>query len=163
MKKIITILMMIPTLSFASQTCNTVSNAETVEEQMEIKTDVPNHLKGATIIVRTADGKESSVPAEKFKVVPRKQQFIVSKTKQLDETTCNQDLNKNRISVLAGKGAKEGLDKTVSPTEVTVKSRVGAVGGLQYQRLLPYMDNRVNVGVQATSNKTVLMNLGLDF
>lgn len=159
MKKFILILIMIsPMLVLASENCSTTSDAETVEETKEITTDVPNHLKGATIIVRTADGRETSVPAEKFKVVPRKQQFIVSKTKQLDKTMCS--ANKNRVSLLAGNGPKEGLDRSKSGTTVTVESRTGAVGGAQYQRLL---NERISVGAQIQTNESVLVNIGLDF
>jgi hypothetical protein len=58
MKNIIVIFtLLFPMLAFTSETCNTTSDAETVQEQVEIKTDVPAHLKGATIIFRTADGK----------------------------------------------------------------------------------------------------------
>jgi hypothetical protein len=41
--------------------------------------------------------------------VPRKQQYLVTKTKQLDKMVCGPE--KNRISLLAGKGQKSGLDR----------------------------------------------------
>ena len=106
---IIALIAVLPIIVQASDNCSTTSDAEQIEEQMEIKTDVPSHLKGATIIVRLADGKETAVPAEKFKVVPRKQQYLVTKTKQLDKMVCGPE--KNRISLLAGKGQKSGLDR----------------------------------------------------
>lgn len=146
--------------ALAGENCSTTSEAATVEEQLEIKTDVPKHLVGATICVKQADGRESCVPAEKFKVVARKQQFIVTKTKQLDKTMCSAELNKNRVSLLAGNGPKEGLDKTVTPTQVTIESRTGAVGGVQYQRLIT---DKISVGAQVQSNQSALVNVGLDF
>jgi hypothetical protein len=161
MKKLIAIFtLIIPTLTLASENCSTITGAETVEEKLEIKTDVPKFLKGATIIVRTADGKETSVPAEKFKVVPRKQQFIVSKTKQLDKTMCSAELNKNRVSLLAGYGTLEGFSRSKTATSVTVESETGLVGGAQYQRLLT---DRISVGAQVQTNDTTLVNVGLDF
>jgi hypothetical protein len=166
MKTFIAILIMVsPMLVFASETCSTSSGAETVEETKEITTDVPAHLKGATIIVRTADGKETSVPAEKFKVVPRKQQFLVTKTKQTDKTMCSTDPAKNRVSLLAGNGPKEGLDRSKTATTVTVESRTGAVGGLQYQRLtdLKVLGMPLSVGGQLQTNESALVNVGLDF
>lgn len=147
-----------PMLASASNNCSTSTNEETVEEQLEIKTDVPSHLKGATIIVRRADGKESIVSAEQFKVVPRQQQFIVTKTKQLDKMVCGPD--KNRISLLAGNGPKEGLDRSKTSTTVTVESKVGAIGGLQYQRLVT---DKISLGIQGQTNESVLVNIGLEF
>ena len=169
MKKLIAICVLCsPMFAYAAETCSTSSGAETVEEQMEIKTDVPKHLKGATICVVQADNKMSCVPAEKFKVVPRKQQFIVSKTKQLDKTSCVSEVEvlkeaeakKNRVSLMAGNGPKEGLDRSSDGTTVTVESKVGAIGGAQYQRLL---NDRLSVGAQLQTNKSVLVNVGLDF
>lgn len=158
MKTFLILLALVFSTSAVALDCNTTSNVEEVEETRELKTDVPNHLKGATIIIRTADGRETSVPAEKFKVVPRVQQFVITKTKQLDKTTCTPD--KNRFSVLVGNGPKEGLDRSKTATTVTVESRVGAVGGLQYQRLIT---DDVSLGIQGQTNESVLINIGLDF
>lgn len=159
MKNLLVILigLTLSTPSFALN-CEESQNAEEVTETRELKTDVPSHLKGATIIVRTADGRETSVPAEKFKVVPRVQQFLVTKTKQQNNKICTPE--KNRISLLAGNGPKEGLDRSKSGTTVTVESRTGAVGGAQYQRLLT---ERISVGAQVQTNESVLVNIGLDF
>lgn len=164
MKKILMFcILSFPIVTISAEHCQTSSEAATVEEKLEIKTDVPNHLKGATIIIRTADGKESSVPAEKFKVVARKQQFIITKVKQLDKTVCTQDAEankKNRVSLMGGNGPKDGLDRSSTSSTVSVESRVGAVGGAQYQRLL---NDRFSVGAQIQTNKSVLLELGLDF
>jgi hypothetical protein len=158
MKSFIVIMMMLfPGLVFA-ENCSTSTSEEQVEETKEIKTDVPNHLKGAVIIVRTADGRESVVPAEKFKVVPRVQQFVVTKTKESSKTMCRPD--KNRVSVAAGNGAKEGLKRSTNGNTVEVESRVGAVGGLQYQRMVT---EKISVGAQVQTNETVLIGIGLDF
>lgn len=147
----------VPGYAFALD-CSTSSNAEEVTETRELTTDVPSHLKGAIIMIILADGTHSAVPAEKFKVVPRAQQFLITKTKQLDKTTCTPE--KNRLSLLAGNGPKEGLSRYKTSSTVTVESKVGTVGGLQYQRLL---DHGVNVGIQGQSNESVLVNIGIDF
>jgi len=159
-KIIISLVFLFSSVAFASENCQHLSNEQVSEEVLEIKSDVPEHLKGATIIVKLADGRESQVPAEQFKVVKRRQQFIVTKVKQTDKLLCKADLKKNRVSVLAGNGPKEGLETTKHPSKVTVETDVGFVGGLQYQRLL---NDRISVGGQVQSNESVFLNIGLDF
>jgi hypothetical protein len=152
--------MLISTVTFADENCVTKAEATSIEEQLEIKTDVPKHLKGAVICVVKEDHKMSCVPAEKFKVVPRRQQFIVTKLKQLDKITCSAELNKNRIAVLAGHGAKEGLESSSNSSSVSVQSRVGQVNGIQYQRLIT---DKLSIGVQKQNNETTSAIIGLDF
>jgi hypothetical protein len=148
-------------LAHSSEQCVTSSQQEEVQETKVISTDVPSHLKGAIIIIVQADGKKSAVPAEKFKVVPRKQERLITKVATNTLKTCQQSREfKNRVSILGGRGAKEGLTKEVTPGKVEIESRVGAVGGLQYQRLL---NDRISVGVQGQTNKTGLLSIGLDF
>ena len=147
--------------AFAAESCVTSSQSEGVLETMLITTDIPSHLKGATIIVVQANGKHSSVPAELFKVVPRKQQRVISKVATNTTKLCQTPSEfKNRISLLAGRGTKSGLDKSSSPTRVDIESRIGAVGGLQYQRLLT---EKISVGVQGQTNNTGSLMIGLDF
>jgi hypothetical protein len=143
-----------------AEKCETSKGAEHMVEVKEIKTDVPKHLVGATICVKQADGRESCVPAEKFKVVPRLQQFVITRTKQQSITMCYAD--KNRLSLLAGKGPKNSLsvDKSQAPDKVSVENEYGGVGGLQYQRLVT---ERVSVGAQVQTNESVLLNIGLEF
>jgi hypothetical protein len=88
-KYIILFALFLPIVSIAGEErCEDFSSGEQIEEQLNISTDVPNFLKGATIIVRLANGKESVLSADKFKVVPRKQQFIVTKTKISNTKLC---------------------------------------------------------------------------
>lgn len=141
--------------------CTTKTGSAEIAEQFEIKTDVPKHLRGATIIVRKADGTESAVPAERFKVVPRKQQFIVTKVETKSEVTCLSDArNKNRVSLLGGYGSRNGLDTKRSGSTLEVESRSGLVGGAQYQRSL---SKRFSVGIQGQTNGTGSLLLGVDF
>ena len=156
MKKLIIAALFLSGTVYAGETCS--ETAEQAIEQKEIKTDVPKFLEGATITVQLKDGRESRVPAERFKVVPRKQQFLVTKTKS---TMLCKASEKNRVSVLGGYGTKASLSKTVnSPSDTTVKTNEGAVGGLQYQRKV---SNRLSIGAQGQSNKTVSIIVGVDF
>lgn len=152
----------------AKTECYISRTEDKVDEQLEINTDVPKHLRGATITITLKDGSSSVVPAEKFKVVPRLQQFIVTKTSKTNTQTCNiQDSKKHRVSVMGGKGAQEGLNvnNTSAPDVVSIESRVGAVMGAQYQYKtdLEVLDMPVSIGVQGQSNQTGSLMLGIDF
>lgn len=156
--------------SIAIADCTTDEGEYNGETFTEIKTDVPKFLEGATIIVRLKDGKESTVPAEKFKVVPRQQQFIVSKVVRHKVTTCETVVvkdggKKNRISGVLGKGPRNGLSKTVNGTTTAVENQYGVTGGAMYQRQtdLKLFDLPVSIGVQIQENATGLGVIGLDF
>jgi hypothetical protein len=154
MKYLLIIALLFPQFVLAAQTCS----EEQAVEKKEINTDVPTHLRGATIIIRQVDGKESSVPAEKFKVVPRKQQYLVTKSLM----TCSAS-EKNRASVLAGYGGTGALSKDTSKLssgQTTVHTKEGFVGGVQIQRKV---SERLSIGVQGQSNKTGSILLGIDF
>jgi len=144
---------------YAFADCSETTSAEAVDQVFELTTDVPSHLKGATITVKLADGRESTVPAEQFKVVPRKQEFIITRTKQTTTKLCK-DSQKNRVSLVAGKGPKGSLQTDRSGNKLTVEEQIGAVGGLQYQRKL---NERISVGIQGQTNETGSLLLGLDF
>lgn len=148
--------------STAMADCETTLGHSEATATKIITTDVPSHLKGATIIVRRADGKETAVPAELFKVVPRKRQEIVLEKTQTVNTTCTNDAErlKNRVSLLAGRGTQEGIDVEKSATTVSAQSKVGAVGGIMYQRSL---SRRISIGGQVQTNNSVLGTVGLDF
>jgi hypothetical protein len=167
-KYIILFALFLPIVSIAGEErCEDFSSGEQIEEQLEIKTDVPSFLKGATIIVRLANGKESIVSADKFKVVPRKQQFITTKTKQIDTKLCTieleqqqKELNKNRISALIGSAPGSSLNVTKDANSTTIEHGNVTVTGVQYQRLVT---DKVSVGGQIQSNESVLVNIGFDF
>lgn len=159
MKNFIIALMLIPCVSFAD--CSTSSSDEIAEETMEITTDVPSHLKGATITVTLADGSSSTVSAEKFKVVARQQQFIVTKTRKNTVVSCQKPRErKNEVSGLVGYGETGKLNTEVTPTEINVETKQGAVFGLQYQRLVT---DKISVGIQGQSNGTGMGVVGVEF
>lgn len=150
-----------------AESCTEQSSAAQVEETTEIKTDVPKHLEGAKIIVRLADGRESVVPAEKFKVVPRLQQYLVTKVSKNTVRSCvSYEQRRNRVSALAGYGPTGNLDRGGDVNKATVESDHGAIGGAMYQRLLT---ERLSIGVQvqgtdlSRDNKTGLGTLGYEF
>lgn len=155
-------LVLISSLAFAGDpVCSEQSSAEVATAELEIKTDVPNYLKGATITVTLADGRTSTVPAEKFKVVPRKQQFITTHTETKSVVSCTTNSpNKNRVSLLGGHGAQGGLKSSVNGNVAEVESKTGLVGGAQYQRML---NDTLSIGVQGQTNKTGSILIGIDF
>ncbi len=160
MKYILMFLVVVMVREAAATECS--KSGETFSEisKTEIKTDVPRHLEGATITVRLADGTESTVPASKFKVVARKQQFITTHIYQVDTLVCKEQPRKNRVSASIGQGPKGTLGRDGDSNKTTIESQVGALGGAQYQRLVT---ERVSVGVQVQSNETTSVNLGWDF
>lgn len=166
MKLLITLLALtsLSVLANNNKCIKTNSLSEDVETQ-EIKTDVPKFLEGATIIVRLADGTETKVPAEKFKVVPRKQQFLVTKVKSTDSVTCTEEVEKisrHRVSLAAGKGPSGKLKSDTSnlPNQVSIESEVGLLGAAQYQYKF---DSGFSLGGQVQTNKSGLLLLGKDF
>lgn len=162
MKKLLIVTLLLLTgVAAASENCSTSESQEEVLDARDINTKAPKWLEGATIIVKLKDGSESVVSAEKFKVVPRKQQFIITAVQKRTETMCK-NVDKNRVSLHAGKGPKGGLDRdnSMAPAFVEVKSQFGAVGGLQYQYKF---DNDFSLSVQGQTNKTGLIGVGYDF
>lgn len=161
MKNLLILAFFICSAAFASDNCTTVSSSEAVLETQLYGTDVPSHLKGAKIIIQQADGKVSEVPAERFKVVPRKQQRVITRVASHTLKSCKEiSFRKNRVAALAGLGQREGLTKDVSASRIDIETKTGLVGGLQYQRSL---NDRFSVGAQAQTNKTGSLMIGLDF
>jgi hypothetical protein len=174
MKKLLLIALLATSApAFAKDECSTKTSDAVTTGQLVIDTKVPSHLKGAVIIVRRADGTESVVPAEKFKVVPRKQQIITTNTKTESVTQCTKETVveklvqtealRNRLSIGVGKGPKGGLSTDREADKVSVETKTGAVGLLQYQRNLQSLDDKLNIGAQIQTNKSVLGTIGKDF
>jgi hypothetical protein len=152
------------TVNVQAETCTSGDTVQTGEKLTDINTDVPAGMEGAVIIVRQKDGKESAVPIEKFKVVPRKQQLVTvveTKEKTTICTRTNDITKKNRASVLVGSGLVPGLktDNQNAPGLVEVETRTGPVLGLQYQRKFDVL----SIGVQGQTNETGSVLLGVDF
>jgi hypothetical protein len=67
------------------------------------------------------------------------------------------------LSIGVGKGPKGGLSTDREGDRMTVETKTGAVGMLQYQRNLETFDDRLNVGAQIQTNKSILGSIGTDF
>ncbi len=161
MNKLFLLSILLSSNAYSANTCTTAKSDTNHFVVNDVNKSVPNYLKGATITVRLANGKETSVPAERFKVVPRKQQFVVNEVDTNTVTTCTNDAPKsNRVSALAGYGTRSGLESSSTATSVDVGNVVGFVGGIQYQRML---SDRLSVGAQMQNNNTNSLLLGLDF
>jgi hypothetical protein len=165
MKKYIALFVTVMALSLSAyageQNCTTVTGEEQVEDKLEIKTDVPKHLEGATIIVRTKDGRETSVPAEKFKVVPRKQQYIVTKVSKKEKMTCSAADTRNLV-MLGVRKDHTGLTKETDGSTATVYSNKGAVIDAAYMRRKMF-DTNFGAGVGLDTNATPKAFLGYEF
>lgn len=151
-------------VSFAEDKCSEQVGQEEVTGQLEINTDVPAHLRGAVITITQADGKVSSVPAEKFKVVPRKQQFLTTKTERTRTLSC-ESIKRHRVSAVAGYGRQDGLNTSVNSNAAEVENKVGFVGGGQYQYRsdLKVFDLPVSFGVQYQNSKTTSGLVGVEW
>lgn len=165
------IVLILTALSFnsyacAEEKCSTDLKKASLEDVLDIKTDVPEFLKDATITVTLKDGRTSTVSANEFKVVKRIQQFIVKREKLEYVTKCSSN-DRNRVSVMAGQGTQSGLSRNNdnAPDQVTVENKVGAVYGAQYQYKtdLTIFSKPLSIGVQGQTNKTGSLLLGVDF
>ena len=70
----------------------------------------------------------------------------------------------NRLSILAGEGAQKGFTGNTNPIsgKITNGFNRGFVGGVQFQRLVEE-DGAISVGLQAQTNDTFSVILGVDF
>lgn len=128
----------------------------------KVNKEQPNHLKGAVIIVRLADGRESSVPAEKFMVVRRVQKTIVGQNKLLStKLTCNKDTKKNIVYVGAKREAGDVEVKTQNKT-AQVDTLKTLTPSLNYMRR-KILNSDLNLGAGVDKNGQVSGTIGLDF
>lgn len=165
MKLLLTMLFLIPTM--ASANCS-VSDVDVDYESVvhEIDTKLPAFLKGAKIKVTLADGTSSEVPAELFKVVPRKQQLIVGhETTIRKETTCKVDDRKKNIIMASAKETVTSLETKTSTipngVKASVSSNKGLVPGIKYYRE-DILEN-LGAGVGVDTNGEVEAMIGVGF
>lgn len=168
MKTLIILLALISGPSFAGESCTSATSDTQFETTSVSESAAPKYLEGATITVTLANGKSSTVPAEKFKVVPRRQEQRVSLIRTRTDRVCSVDSAKpHRISVMAGRGLQKGLDvdNSAGPGTVAVENRIGAIFGVQYQYRtdLEIFGHPLSVGVQGQNNKSGLGMIGLDW
>lgn len=164
MKYLISLGLLLAPFAFAEEKCSEDQKVTQAQELKEVKTSAPKFLEGGTITIKQVDGRTETVSADEYMVIKRLHKRPVIKVSSVTVRSCS-NLNRNRVSLLAGQGPKGGLDseRSYAPDEVTVESKVGLVGGAQYQRLLPVLSDRLSIGVQGQSNGTALGTIGLDF
>lgn len=155
------ILTLIMSLAFASD-CTDVQQKEEIKEERLINTDVPKHLQDATIIIRTKDGRESTVSANQFKVVSRKQQFIVTKVKEHTERTCKVSGKEKNLLMFGGRRDHKDIDTNVVGKTATVSSEKGLVVDATYMRQ-NVLDSKLGVGAGIDSNGTLRGVVGVEF
>lgn len=126
----------------------------------QVNKDIPKHLQGATITVRLANGKETTVPAEKFMVVPRKQYTVAGKNKAV-RLTCNKDVKKNIVMIEAERDVDD-LEVRTNGKSAQVDSLKSLTPGINYYRR-QILDSDLGIGAGVDENGTVKGMIGLDF
>ena len=145
----------------------TERSEKTFEAEMEVVTDVPNFLKGATITITKADGSSEVVKAEEFMVVKRKHLRPVVHAMVKEETrSCDvvvlkplPEPLKNILSVKAVDGFSDvKKNEDANGVELKVERQVGL--GVVYQRNL---SDNLYLGGEVDANKGVGVLLGVGF
>jgi hypothetical protein len=165
MKKLFISLLLVVSVANAGESCQESESVATQDVVYKVNKDMPNHLKGAKITVTLADGSSSTVPAEKFMVVPRKQQTVVGQDKVVSKNLVCSKSEKNILMAELRKDVKNiDTETTAIPggEQVTVRSNKALIPGINYYRR-ELFDTRFGAGVGVDSNGTVKGMLGLDF
>lgn len=148
--------------------CEQKRNVINQEIVYEVNKDLPKHLIGATITITQANGKTSTVPAERFMVVSRKQKTVVgSNTVTIVTNDCTNDLDikKNTVMVEGAYGIRNVTTETsFGLGTVTAKTYVekAIVPGIDYYRR-QVLDTPIGVGVGIDARGLGKAFLGLDF
>lgn len=160
---LITVLMHLSAFSFVqAQECKE-THSEIVQDVLyKVNKNQPSHLKGAVIIVRLADGRESKVSADKFMVVPRKQQTVAGQNKLvMSKLRCDKDQKKNIVYVGAKKELTD-LETRVSGNSARVESSKTLTPSLNYMRR-KVLNSDLNLGIGIDKNSQIGGTIGLDF
>jgi hypothetical protein len=169
MKKLIVLLFLATQQAYTSDVCTQEESKTNTDVVYNVNTSMPKYLKGATITVTQADGKTSTVPAEKFMVVPRKQQTVVGVSENTTKTVVCQGKRKRdpALSVI-GEFRKDVTDITTTTSGPTTKveSNKELVPGVSvYGRDLLRISDKLGVGagLGVDSNGTLNGKIGIDF
>jgi hypothetical protein len=155
------ILIILLNFVFASD-CTDVQTTNAQVQTSTITTDVPKHLEDATIIVRTKDGRESQVSANKFKVVQRKQQHFITEVKTHTERVCKVSGKEKNLLMVGGRRDHKNLDLRVNGKTATVESEKGLVLDAAYLRQNIF-DTNLGVGAGVDTNGTLKGIVGIEF
>lgn len=155
------LILLLSTTTLAND-CSESTEKQTNEVAYAVNKDMPKHLKGATITITLADGSTSTVSADKFMVVPRKQYTVVGESSSTTKTmTCKAKTKKNSLMVDARKDIT-GLDTETNGSQAKVVAKKDLVPGLNYYRR-EVMDSNIGVGAGVDSNGVVKAIVGFDF
>ena len=163
MKKLITLFILISSVSVAQECGETMSTSQETADSMDVMTEVPSGLRGATITITKADGSTETVRAEEFMLVKRKHKrpILTVKTKSTTLMCKSTKSNPENILSLEALSGQSGLEKNIiSPSQVEVKTKSGLGVGLMYQRNV-YKD--LYLGGKVDSNENVGLSVGLGF
>jgi hypothetical protein len=148
-----------------AENCSESQTESSEQVVYNVSKDMPKHLKGATITITLADGKTSTVPAEKFMVVPRKQTTVLGENKTISKKlTCS---NGKKNSIIAG-GRKDTVGHRVETSstpngqQAKVYSEKDLVPDINYYRR-EILDTPIGAGVGVDSNGTLRGSVGFDF
>jgi hypothetical protein len=167
MKNLILVLFLLfAASSFAGETCNEDVDVRNEDVVYTVNKDMPKYLEGATITVTLANGKSSTVPAEKFMVVPRVQKTVVGQNVLIaKKVTCSKSGNKNlligevRKDVTGHETKTEAIPGGIQSTTSSVKE---VVPGINYYRR-ELFDSSLGAGVGVDTNGTVKGLIGIEF
>lgn len=165
MKLLTALIVLFSSVAFANE-CKEVSKRIVQEVVHTVNTDVPKHLKGATITITKADGTSSTVPAEKFMVVPRKQKAIVGENVVMTvDRTCQADEKLSTVFLDVKKlpsRIESNTESIPNGSKATSTIYKEVVPGVNYYRR-QMLDTPVGAGVGVDANGTVKGMIGLDF
>jgi hypothetical protein len=153
---------------FASQIVFAANNCtESTEKRpgavYNVNKEMPAYMKGATIIVKLADGRSSVVPAEKFMVVPRKQ-YTVAGESLVKTVTCKSKTKRDTFSLDVRKdivGLETESSSTPVGTQAKVVSKKDIVLGVNYYRR-ELFGSDVGAGLGVDTNSVFKGTLGFD-
>lgn len=145
---------------FAGENCTEKSNVEVQDVVYSVDTTLPKHLKGAVITITKVDGTSSTVPAEKFMVVPRKQKTIVGQNKNVTVAKSCKSSTKNLL-MLEGRKDVKGLSVNTNGKTANVYSEKEFIPGVNYYR--GGLIENIGAGLGIDANGTGKAIIGLEF
>lgn len=149
---------LIASISYADCTSNV--RLYSVPATYNVNTDRPKFLKNATITVTLENGESSTVSADEYMVVKRRQTIVAGENKILfKESICKN----NTKNLLTGELRKDytNLDVVKVGNEVDVYSNKRPIPGINYYRR-DILDT-LGAGVGVDSNGTLKALIGVDF
>lgn len=160
--KILLVMMLMLNICYAqSMSCGQTKTSTTLEKkELDVVTEVPNHLKGARIILVKADGSQETLKAEDFMVVKRKHKRPIFEEKTVSSRLeCQNNGVKNIVSLKAV-NSYGSPDRTIHGNSGTVSVSRSSTLGAQYQRNI---GKNLYLGVEGDLNQNAGLMIGLGF